>query len=70
MRTTSDHLSTAKKALAEQLEKLPLSGEQRRDLSKGIAKFTAMAVREDRVHRNTTDMLVKLCDVFFNGRQA
>lgn len=70
MRTTSAHFAAAKKALADQLDAIPLSQVERVALSKGIAKFTAMAVREDRVHRNTTDMLVKLCDVFFNGRPA
>lgn len=70
MRSSSDHMEAARKALADHLGTLPLNGGQRLAMSKLIARFTAAAVREDRVHRNTTDALAKLADVFFNGRRA
>jgi hypothetical protein len=66
----SVYVMAAKTALREEMEKLPLTAEQKQNLSKGIAKFTAAAVREDRVHRRTHDALAKLCDVVFNGRPA
>lgn len=70
MRSTSDHFKVAKNALHEQLLTLPLDITQKRALSNKIAKFAAAAVREDRVHRSSFDSLAKLCDVFFNGREA
>ena len=70
MRTTSQHFTTAKQDLAKLLDTLPLDAEQRRELSSKVAKFTAMAVREDRVKRMPHDTLAKLCDVVFNGRPA
>jgi hypothetical protein len=52
------------------LDKLPLDESQRNQLSKRIAKFTAQAVREDRVRRMPNDSLAKLADVILNGRPA
>jgi hypothetical protein len=70
MKFVSQSMATAKSELAQLVERLPLDDLSRKDLSKKIAKFTATAVREDRVHRHTTDALAKLADVFFNGRSA
>lgn len=70
MRTSSQHMQAARKALADHLGTLPLDAGQRLQVSKLVARFTAAAVREDRVQRNTQDSLAKLADVFFNGRRA
>jgi hypothetical protein len=70
VRTTSAHFSAAKRELSDQLHELPLTTDQRTLLSKRIAKFTAQAVREDRVHRMPYDSLAKICDVVINGRPA
>lgn len=70
MRTSSAHFAIAKMELRETIDRLSLSEQQRLDLSKRIAKFSAQAVREDRVHRMPHDSLAKLCDVVLNGRPA
>jgi hypothetical protein len=70
MRFVSANMAAAKSELAQLVDSLPLADIQRKALSNKIAKFTASAVREDRVHRHTTDALAKLADVFFNGRRA
>lgn len=70
MKSTSAYFSVARKAVADEMDALPLSEEEKRRLSKSIAKFAAAAVREDRVHRHPHDSLAKLVDVFFNRRPA
>jgi hypothetical protein len=67
---TSTHFLSARKALADKLDNLPLSDSERREISTLVGKFTAQAVRDDRVHRHTHDSLAKLVDVFFNRRPA
>lgn len=69
-RQTDPHLSAARKALADKLDALPLAQNERLEISKLVGKFTAQAVRADRVHRHPHDSLIKLVDVFFNGRPA
>lgn len=70
MRTTTATVETYRQALREQLDKLPLSAEQKKEVSASVAKFTAAVVRDDRVHRKPYDGLAKFADVFFNGRPA
>jgi hypothetical protein len=64
------HVETARKALAEAIDKATHNPAVRTELSHLIAKFTAQVVRADRVHRHPHDSLAKLVDVFFNRRPA
>lgn len=70
MRRTSSELEKARSAVRDSLVKYVANPGAREELSHQIAKFTASAIRDDRVNRWPTSSFVKLVDVFFNGRPA
>lgn len=70
MKTTSQHLETARLELARHIEACELSMAEGQKLSVLIARFTAQAVRDDRIHRKTGNDLARLFDVILNGRPA
>jgi hypothetical protein len=64
------HFDTARNELKAHIDRYVANPATKEELSHLIASFTAAAVRRDRIHRQTTQGLAKLFDVFFNGRPA